>query len=518
MKIKNPLPVIKFKIENKSFRWRIMTCISITLILMTAMLFATMKLNFFAMGNLSDTYRSNSELNILTDLLTETEKSMETYVNYHTFDSIDSFFSNRYKVEIFYAGMQSNPSKDIVRQKEYIVNQLSRSYVYYSSKVVASRRANNLDEVNYYYKKSLSCYNTLLSQILELNKLLLQQNAQHYEQNRNQINFAARISVAFFITLSLLIFTLLYLIITSLTQPLVDISNVAFRVAKRDFDVPLFNKNTNNEIGNICRAFDRMIISIREYIDTIWEKARTEAELREKEIEMQALYTDAQLKALQNQINPHFLFNTLNTGAQLAMMEGADKTCYFIEQVSDFFRYNIQNQNKTATIAEELGLVDNFVYIMKVRFGTRLEFTKDIPSDEEFPELIPVMTLQPLVENCIKHGLKNSKGKVTLSIRKEGKYILICVSDNGSGIPVEIRESVFKAVETETTRLPQEILQKDLNPSSPTTADTENHTGTGLINVFLRLKLYFHRNDIFDITSGDDGIGTKFIIRIPRHV
>ena len=75
---------------------------------------------------------------------------------------------------------------------------------------------------------------------------------------------------------------------------------------------------------------------------------------------MQALYTDAQLRALQNQINPHFLFNTLNSGAQLAMMEGADKTCYFIEQVSDFFRYNIQQQKQTATIDEELGLVDNF--------------------------------------------------------------------------------------------------------------------------------------------------------------
>ena len=84
---------------------------------------------------------------------------------------------------------------------------------------------------------------------------------------------------------------------------------------------------------------------------------------------MQALYTDAQLRALQNQINPHFLFNTLNTGAQLAMMEGADKTCYFIEQISDFFRYKIQNQGQTASIAEELGLVDNFVCRIIVKEG-----------------------------------------------------------------------------------------------------------------------------------------------------
>ena len=62
------------------------------------------------------------------------------------------------------------------------------------------------------------------------------------------------------------------------------------------------------------------------------------------------------------------------------MMEGADKTCYFIEQVSDFFRYNIQQQKQTATIDEELGLVDNFVYIMKVRFGSRLEFEKVVPT------------------------------------------------------------------------------------------------------------------------------------------
>lgn len=489
-----------------------MFCITVALIIMIVLILGTMRLEFYSVETLGDSYKSNSELNYFSQQLAETEKSMEIYVNYHTFESIDSYYSGRGRVEDFISEMRESPSVNEVLQKEYIVNQLTKSFSFYSSKAIAARRANSEQDVIFFYNKTIDCYNLLLSQLLELNKLLLQQNASNYETNHIQISFTNRVSVIFFMTFAILIFLILYLTITSLTKPLSEISEVAHRVSKRDFDVPLFNRNTNDEIGNICNAFDRMIISIREYIDTIWEKARTEAELKEKEIEMQALYTDAQLRALQNQINPHFLFNTLNTGAQLAMMEGADKTCYFIEQISDFFRYNIQQQKQTATINEELGLVDNFVYIMKVRFGERLEFIKNI-EEHKYDELIPAMTLQPLVENCIKHGLKNTKGKVELKIELNEKYIIISVSDNGNGMEEEIKKSVFDAVASETTRLPQEILEASTEPVS---MENEKHTGTGLINVFLRLKLYYQRNDIFDITSNDNGEGTKFIVKIPR--
>lgn len=481
-----------------------MICVLIALAVMMIILFSTMRLDLLAIENIGDSYKSNSEMNYLSQQLANTEKAMETYVNYHTFESIDSYFTCRNKVEEFSSRMQSNPSKNELLQKEYIVYQLTNSFIACSNKAITARRANSTD-VTFYYKKTLDCYNLLLTQIIELNKLLLLQNANEYTQSHNRILVNTRLSFAFFIILAFSIFMLLYLTITSLTKPLAEISDVAHRISKRDFDVPLFNKTSNDEIGNICRAFDRMIISIREYIDTIWEKARTEAELKEKEIEMQALYSDAQLKALQNQINPHFLFNTLNTGAQLAMMEGADKTCYFIEQVADFFRYNIQQNKKTATIDEELGLIDNFVYIMKVRFGNRLEFTKNIP-DHSFNEQIPVMTLQPLVENCIKYGLKNSKGEVTLSIVEESKMIVISITDNGCGISDEIKNNIFEAVAKEETSL----------TNSQNNALKQN--GTGIINVFTRLKLYFHREDIFDITCGNDGIGTKFIIRIPHNV
>ena len=376
--------------------------------------------------------------------------------------------------------------------------------MYYSNLAISARRANSEEEITVNYKYAMDCYNYLTSQILELNKLRLEQNAARYNDNQNTIRFTNLLSIIFFLIFAILIFLVLYFTITSIMEPLVDLSAVSNKVSQGDFDIPLFNSTSKDEIGNLCRAFDKMIISIREYIDTIWEKARIEADLKKKEIEMQSLYTDAQLRALQNQINPHFLFNTLNTGAQLAMMENADKTCYFMEQVADFFRYNIQQQSRTASIDEELGLIDNFVYIMKVRFGNRLDFTKEIP-EGPFPEQIPSMTLQPLVENCIKHGLKKSKGKVRLCIERTKDFIVISVSDNGDGMPAKTREAVFEAVASGTTRLSPEVLDNN-----------STHNGTGLISVFLRLQLEFHRDDLFDITDGENGKGTRFIIKVPN--
>lgn len=498
----NPITIIR----NKSLRWRILSCITVAIILMALSLLGTMRLSNLSMKSLGESYKSSSDLSYFTQEITSTEKAMETYVNYHTFESIDNYYYYRNKVEAYFDSLQNYPSKNEIYQKEYVVLQLAKSFVFHSNKTISARRANDEEEIESTYKRTVDCYNYLQVQIQELNNLRLQQNALTYEDNQKRIAITRTLSFIFFAVFSVLIFIILYFTITSITEPLVEISDIAHKIAKRDFDVPLFNRDTSDEIGNICQAFDRMIISIREYIDTIWEKARTEAELKEKEIEMQALYVDAQLRALQNQINPHFLFNTLNTGAQLAMMENADKTCYFIEQVADFFRYNIQRQKKTATIDEELGLIDNFVYIMKVRFGNRLVFSKEIPN-EKFNEEIPLMTLQPLVENCIKHGLKNSTGIVKLQITLEEKFIVIAVSDNGEGMPDETKEAVFQAVDSGTTRLSSEHL-----------GNTSTHNGTGLISVFLRLKLHFHRDDLFDITNGENGIGTKFIIRIPKNV
>lgn len=493
---------------NKSLRWKIMFSISFFFSFIGSSLLITVIIDHYALGVIGRSFRSNEELNSFSNDIVLTENALETYINFRTYESINNYYIASNRVEYFCQTMQSFPSTNELRHKEYIVHQLALSFLQSTSKAVAAHRANA--PVNESYQKSLQCYKLLVDEISSLNILYMKNNSSVYNSDRNNVNLILNFYLVFFALFFGLLLLILYMLIGQMTRPLAEISDVALRVAERDFNVPLFKKESHDEIGNICRAFDRMIISIREYIDTIWEKARTENELREREMEMRSLYADAQLKAYQSQINPHFLFNTLNTGAQLAMMEGADKTCYFIEQTSDFFRYNIQQQKEEATISDELGLVDNFVYIMKVRFGQRLEFVKEVPQ-ENFLQTLPAMTLQPLVENCIQHGLQNTTGKVVLKVERNSGFVEISVSDNGVGFDPKVREKLLDAARRGMT---PEIG----NIKNGETKKTDEHTGIGLINVFLRLRLYFHRDDVFDIETNENGQGTKFIIRIPENV
>ena len=100
--------------------------------------------------------------------------------------------------------------------------------------------------------------------------------------------------------------------------------------------------------------------------------------MKERELLMETHLKDAQLKYLRAQINPHFLFNSLNAGAQLALMEDAEKTSIFIEKMADFFRYNVRKTEETATLEEELEAVDSYVYILNVRFAGEIHYEKEV--------------------------------------------------------------------------------------------------------------------------------------------
>lgn len=490
--MKNPL-------KNLSIRTQLMAgvlaafLVSIAIILCLAALFSRV------MRQTGNSFQTNADLDAFLTDIEKTESAMESYMKYRTFESIDRYYHHEAAAENEAERFSKKPSDNDVFQKEYIIRSLSLSFFDLSGKAIAARRANNSREADLYYYKALDCYSFLHEEIIQLNMAFFNMNASNYTESKARAEQALSRAVAALIVLFISSALLLYISIVGVTRPLSDISNVALKIAGRDFDVPLFNSEQKNEIGNICRAFDSMIISIREYISAIWEKALKENELREKEIEMRALYIDARLKALQDQIQPHFLFNTLNTGAQLAMIEGADKTCYFLEQVADFLRYNIQHPGSDASIGEELGMLDNYIYIMKTRFGERYQFEKDI-DPTTLGIKIPKTILQPLVENCIKHGLKDitENGRITIKSLRRDDFIVIEISDNGKGFDEEIKNKILKQAAAGS----EGILISD-----------KGHVSSGLINVISRLQIYFKDEKVFDILKNQDG-GTTFRIRI----
>ena len=187
-----------------------------------------------------------------------------------------------------------------------------------------------------------------------------------------------------------------------------------------------------------------MLASIKDYIARIRTQLITQSEMKEKNLLMETHLKDAQLKYLQSQINPHFLFNTLNAGAQLAMMEGADRTNEYIRNMADFFRYNVKKSSDPVRLSEEIELVDSYMYILNVRFAGEIIFEKDI--DESLLDVIvPSMIIQPLVENSIKYGIKDvepGEGRITLSVYREDQNCCIRVSDNGVGTDEDIIEKI----------------------------------------------------------------------------
>jgi two-component system LytT family sensor kinase len=165
----------------------------------------------------------------------------------------------------------------------------------------------------------------------------------------------------------------------------------------------------------------------------------SESLVKEKDVELSRLQeakAEAEVKMLQSQINPHFLYNALNSIASLAHTD-ADKTEKMALSLSDLFRHSINRKGKKVnTLGDELSLVRNYLEIEQIRFGDRLKFSIDVDPDLLAIE-IPMFMLQPLVENAIKHGISKieGQGEIVLEVNKKDNGILISVQDNGPDFP-----------------------------------------------------------------------------------
>ncbi|MBC5997911.1 histidine kinase [Romboutsia ilealis] len=168
-----------------------------------------------------------------------------------------------------------------------------------------------------------------------------------------------------------------------------------------------------------------------------------------KRIELERDLKEAELKSLHNQINSHFMFNSINTIANMARLEKAYKTEEFVYNFADMIRYSLRKDNSnTVYLEDELAYIENYLKIQKTRFGNRLEYTLDV--DENFYNIkCPYMILQPIIENFIKYVVEPRihGGKIDITAYKENKKFILDICDNGDGIDKNKIKSILEGIE-----------------------------------------------------------------------
>jgi sensor histidine kinase YesM len=292
-----------------------------------------------------------------------------------------------------------------------------------------------------------------------------------------------------------------------ITRPVVQLAHQAEEVARGNLDVEEIRPGTSDELSVLTRSFHGMVVSLRDYVVRIRENTIKENFHQQQELTMLNYLQEAKLKNLQAQINPHFLFNSLNAGAQLAMMEGADKTTELIENIADFYRYNIKIFDHDATLRQELEMVSHYIYIQKVRFADRFDFKQTI-DDTCLEVRMPSLILQPIVENAFAHGLRDmeSDGLIKIEVMQNGDNVLVCVTDNGSGFDQVTIDKLMS--------LPQESINEQSNQQSDSVVERQG-AGIALSNVISRLRLFYRRDDVLEIKSDEEIGGARICLFIP---
>ncbi len=244
---------------------------------------------------------------------------------------------------------------------------------------------------------------------------------------------------------SILIFLLLlisYLITTSKTtkkmlNPIDAMVKTATEIAEGNLDEDHEIVDGPKELVFLEESIKNMKISLRDRLDLINENSILEKEIHYKEIEQLKIQKElerAKFRSLQSQINPHFLFNTLNVIQLTALFENAEQTDKLIESLATIFRYSLEHQDEI-TINDELIFVEEYLKIQKARFKDRINYT--IKCGELCKNtLIPPLILQPLVENSITHGIepKEEGGDIFIEAFKHQGQIIINIKDTGVGI------------------------------------------------------------------------------------
>ena len=307
-----------------------------------------------------------------------------------------------------------------------------------------------------------------------LEQMTVESGNERYEMQRPLFIIVPAVSILWGAAALLMVRWLNRSVQRNIVRPMVELAEDSRRIGENDFTGPDTHAEGGDEIASLVRAFCTMKASTRGYIEALTEKHKMEKQLDEVRLQM-----------LKNQINPHFLFNTLNMIASTAQIEDAAATEKMIHALSRLFRYNLKSTDSVMPLERELKVVQDYMYLQQMRFGQRIRYDTDCNQDT-LEVLVPSFALQPLVENAIIHGIspKGQGGRIHVRSWMEGRRIWISVADTGRGMAQERLEEIRRAL----------------------ARGEEKATGVGVGNIYRRVHGMYRDGEVFIYSS--EGRGT----------
>lgn len=295
--------------------------------------------------------------------------------------------------------------------------------------------------------------------------------------------------VILFAGLLLLIFTLfvMFLISASLTAPLRKLHRSLKHVSLQTPALSISLPNTENEIVFFVLALNKMIARLQESMNQT-------IEARSKEVQ-------AHFQALQAQIDPHFLYNTLMGISAVAQEEGNPKVIEMCLRLSRMLRYAGSFESSIIEMSEEINHTMNYVHLYKFRYENHLQY--EFVLDDNIRQVqVPKLILQPLIENCFSHGFANRKPPYLLSIKGTvtGTSWVLHVTDNGSGFQADVLE-----------RLQRQMREYDYSLQNNDYENKLTFGGMAICNIYARLKIVYREQCIFELSNNENGGATVTI-------
>jgi len=485
--------LIQSLFKKNKIRNRMLSFFLVTILLMSFTSFYTYFSSRLLLKQWDNMFYSNVYLNDLYRHLSQSEKYLEQYLSTKHSESFSQFMKYSTYLQQEAQKIDDTNTTDEKQLLLKDIKNMVNTYLFEAEAAIKARRGRNIIKYTDHYVEATKVAEYINLYINRLNMECLQENTTNFFSIKTRINLVQLMNIFLIIWFSY-----------KITQPIIDLSSIADEVSAGNYDVENIEVYTDDELSVLTKAFNRMVKKVKEDINEIKGKARLKEQLKEKEMQnliMKNLLKETELFALQSQINPHFIFNTLNAGMQLAMFEKADKTVLFMEDMANYLRYNMTNLNKAVTLKDELENLKNYINILKTRYGDKIQVEYNIEKSI-LDSKMPSMILQPVVENAFIHGINEMEdgGKIIIKTKKTGQKIKLTIADNGKGFTKRTRDYILSL-----NNIPESQIKE---------SHTGKNSGIGLGNIIYRLKLFYNIEEVINIKSVS-GDFTMVILTIP---